>query len=111
MTRKEREKLWSPLRETGRANWNEEQVKINEEINCMDMIDSIICYNSRDLDYILNDHYMESFINRLGIERVKELIQGQIDEKPYIIKNVYTDCEGLTYNTLIFKDEEGYIYE
>jgi hypothetical protein len=54
---------------------------------------------------------MESFINRLGIERVKELIQGQIDEKPYIIKNVYTDCEGLTYNTLIFKDEEGYIYE
>ena len=109
MTRKEVEavkekELWI----TDRSNWNKKQQRIDAELSCIEMIDSIICYGSCDYDYVINNRYLESYIDELGLDKVKELVKGQIDEKPYIKRDVYTDNEGLTYNSLIFKDEEGY---
>ena len=112
MTRKERKEIKEKsLWITERKNWNKKQQKLDAELSCTEMIDSIICYGEKDFDKILNDRYLMSYIQELGIEKVKKLIKGQLDEKPYIIKGVYTDCDGLTYNTMIFKDEEGYVYE
>ena len=109
MTRKERKELKEKvLWIKDRKNWNKKQQKLDAELSCMDMIDSIICYDSKDFDYILNDRYLESYINELGVEKVKKLIKGQLDEKPYIKRNIYTDNEGVSYNCLVFKDEEGY---
>lgn len=110
MTRLERKELKEKfLWIDERRDWNKKQQKLDAEISCMDMIDSIICYVKSDFDYIINDSYLESYIEELGIEKVKELVTGQLEENPIIKRNVYTDCDGLTYNSLIFKDEEGYI--
>ena len=111
MTRKERRDLREKyLYINERKNWNKKQKQLDAELCCMEMIDSIICYGAKniDLDSILNDRYMKTYIEELGVEKAKELIQGQLDEKPIIKHNVYTDCEGLTYNSMVYKDEEGY---
>lgn len=90
---------------------DDEKERLKQELSCIGMIDSVICYGKCDVDYILNNKYIKEYIDSLGFERVKELAEGQVNENPYIKKNVYTDCDGLSYNALIFKDEEGYIYE
>lgn len=112
MTRKEREilkeeKLWIDERK----DWSDEQKTLDAEISCMDMIDSIMCYGKQDFDYIITNDYLQRYIDELGIEHVKTLIINQLNEKPYIKRNVATDSEGLTYNSMFFKDDEGYIYE
>ena len=112
MTKKERKAIKEQfLWITERKNWSKEQKKLDCEISCREMIDSIICYGKQEFNYVISDKYLESYIEELGLEKVEELVQEQLDEKPLVKRNVYTDCEGLTYNSLIFKDEEGYVYE
>lgn len=110
MTRKEREQFKHDNELYFCEKQDDKKEELKRELQCMEMIDSIICYGAKniDLDSILNDRYMKSYIEDLGIKKVKKLIQGQLDEKPLIKYNTYTDYEGLTYNSMIYKDEEGY---
>lgn len=82
----------------------EEKLK---ELNCVEMINSIICYGnylkSSPEEVIKKEiRRLYDYITVLGEDVVKELIEGQ----QYVIKgiqyNVYTDYEGCSYNSLVF---------
>lgn len=82
-------------------------------ISCVDMIDSIICYHCygmtaeqvMEYEETAYHNYLEDYVKELGKNVVLELIQGQIDCIVEIRMNVFTDDEGLSYNTLIYNDE------
>lgn len=78
-----------------------------KELNCVEMINSILCYG----DYLKSSpeevikketRRLNKYIVLLGEDKVKELIKGQ----QYVIKgikyNVYTDYEGCSYNSLVY---------
>lgn len=86
------------------------------EYNLIEMVNSIYCYNNygNDYDKYLNDKYImnyyldKSYCNgkgRLTKNNVERIVKKQVDylyKNARIIHNVYTDNEGLTYNSLIF---------
>lgn len=83
-----------------------------EELSCVDMINSLLCYGyggRSDAAAILHDElnsyhsYLAAYVDTLGEKRVIKLIQGQIDDIERVGYSVYTDSEGCTYNTLIWK--------
>lgn len=100
MTRKEQEALGHSMYDT-------------PETACINMIDSIICYGGfgKTAEQILEGqekayhNYLEQYVEKLGREKVLELIQGQLDDIAYILENVGTDCEGLSYNSIVYRDE------
>lgn len=86
------------------------------EYNLIEMVNSIYCYDNygNDYDKYLNDKYImnyyldKSYCNgkgRLTKNNVERIVKKQVDylyKNARIIHNVYTDNEGLTYNSLIF---------
>ena len=86
------------------------------EYSLVQMVDSVYCYDNygNNYDKYLNDKYImnyyldKSYCNgkgRLSKEVVEEVVKNRVDylcENARIIHNVYTDNEGLTYNSLIF---------
>ena len=85
----------------------------NEEniINCIDMIHSILAYSPEvnwEVDIVLNDDYMKKYIGRLGIDKVRDLVEQEVNEfknNVVIDKDVYTDSEDVSYNSITFKNE------
>lgn len=86
-----------------------------KELSCISMINSLLCYgHGREIDAktVLqreqsHDHsYLAQYVDSLGEAKVIQLIQNQIDEIAYIKRSVYTDGEGLTYNSIVWKNEE-----
>ena len=85
----------------------------NEEniINCIDMIHSILAYSPEvnwEVDIVLNDDYMKKYIGRLGIDKVSDLVEQEVNEfknNVVIDKDVYTDSEDVSYNSITFKNE------
>lgn len=81
-----------------------------EIINTIEMIHSILTYTSEanwNVDYVMNNKYMQSHIKELGEEKVKELTEQEIEEykQATINKDVYTDSEDVSYNSVTFKDD------
>lgn len=81
-----------------------------EIINTIEMIHSILTYTSEanwNVDYVMNNKYMQSHIKELGEEKVKELAEQEIEEykQATINKDVYTDSEDVSYNSVTFKDD------
>ena len=85
----------------------------DRELSCISMIDSILCYNCRgwkDAERVLayeessRYNYLADYVNLFGREKVLELIQGQIDSIESISVNVFTDSEGLSYNSINYKN-------
>lgn len=86
------------------------------EYNLIEMVDSIYCYDNygNDYDKYFNDKYIKNYYldksycngkGRLTKEVVEEVVKNRVDylyKNARIIHNVYTDNEGLTYNSLIF---------
>ena len=86
------------------------------EYNLIEMVNSIYCYNNYGNDYnkyfndkYIKDYYLDkSYCNgkgRLTKNDVERIVKKQVDylyKNARIIHNVYTDNEGLTYNSLIF---------
>lgn len=86
------------------------------EYNLIEMVDSIYCYDNygNDYDKYFNDKYIKNYYldksycngkGRLSKEVVEEVVKNRVDylyKNARIIHNVYTDNEGLTYNSLIF---------
>lgn len=93
-----------------------------KELRCLEMINSQLAYDSDFrfskmalLNYSpeavlrkdLNGYrsYLLEYVELLGRARVLELIQEQMDSIESIKVGVFTDSEGLTYNSIIYKQE------
>ena len=86
------------------------------EYNLIEMVNSIYCYDNygNDYDKYFNDKYIKNYYldksycngkGRLTKNNVERIVKKQVDylyKNARIIHNVYTDNEGLTYNSLIF---------
>lgn len=84
-----------------------------EEMSCIDMINSILAYGGFGMtaEEIMQHqeqscyNYLAKYVNLFGRARVVELIQGQIDSILSIHSSVFTDDEGVTYNSIVWKNE------
>lgn len=88
-------------------------LRYSSETSCIDMIHSILTYSDPEtwtVDNILKDHYLQKYINELGKDTVAALIQQEIDEyqNATINYNDFTDSEGVSYNSVRFRDDESY---
>lgn len=111
-----------------------EKQKRYEELQCVGMINSILAYDwtgCHELPLVVYDKnykmiisgflpytsegvlehdlrglhpYLKQYVDKLGRQRVLELIQGQMDSVEKVQTNVYTDSEGCTYNSIIYKE-------
>lgn len=93
-----------------------EQKKQYEKLLCVGMINSVIAYDwhngqtaKRLLDWELNDRYhsyLEEYVDKFGYDTVLALVQGQLDDIKSIERDVFTDNEGVSYNSIIWKNKE-----
>ena len=93
-----------------------EDEQLYKELSCIEMINSCLTYGDdpfREIDKWWYGHgickrsYMSDYEDELGKESVRELYEMQKEEfsKATILHNVYTDSEGLSYNSVRFADE------
>lgn len=93
-----------------------EQKRQYEKLFCVSLINSVIAYDWYEgqtakelLDWELNDRYhsyLEEYVNKLGYDEVLALVQGQLDDIVSIERDVFTDDEGLSYNSITWKNKE-----
>lgn len=83
--------------------------KEQTECSCIDMINSILCYqcagytNAESVfkhEQQAYHNYLAQYTEKLGRNRVIELIQGQINSIKKINRAVFTDSDGLSYNSI-----------
>ena len=119
MTDKELEIRRKILRDKGVDRYTNtgspKEIKQSWELNCIDMINSILAYGGFgfEAEEVMRrqetswHNYLEDYLKKLGRKRIVELIQGQINDIERIEHNVFTDDEGCTYNSIIWKNEEA----
>ena len=82
---------------------------------CREMIDSLLAYNYRNVKNAIivlegqkmaRYNYLDEYIEKLGEKRVLRLIEEQINDIVRVDTNVLIDDEGLSYNAIIWKDDE-----
>ena len=85
----------------------------DKELLCIDMINSILCYNCKgykDAEKVMEyeekayHNYLAEYVELLGRDRVISLIQEQIDSIDSISHAVFTDSEGVVYNSINWKN-------
>lgn len=86
--------------------WTEEEKLISRELDCRDIINSILCYDG--VDNVLQNIYLQKYIDELGLNIVVRLVEEQISdfEKAIVKRNIHTDSEGISYNSIIWADEQ-----
>ena len=86
----------------------------DRELWCIEMINSILAYNGAgmtDAEAVMQmeerayHNYLADYVELFGRDKVVALIQGQIDSMSHVKAGVFTDNEGVTYNSIIWKDE------
>lgn len=88
----------------------------SKEVSCIEMINSCLIYGDDPFEKhdkwwygkgYCERSYMDDYIDELGEARVNELVEGQKESlrKATIRVGVYTDCEGLSYNSVTWADE------
>lgn len=107
MTDKELQKIKDSL-----PKWdeqNEEEKKLDNELSCREMINSILIYGylNNTVDEIYENKYLRGYKKDISEERIKELIKEQQEDlkKSKINQDVYTDSEGVTYNSVSWYDD------
>lgn len=83
-----------------------------EELSCISMINSILAYRwwGDDAESVMRReekayyNYLAEYVELFGREKVVELIQGQIDSIKEIKRNVHTDSEGVSYNSVVWNE-------
>ena len=77
--------------------------EIGRMTNAFSMIVSIITYGKSDItiEEIVNDKYLTG--NSYQTDKKEEIAKYLLENIDKIEQNTYTDCEGLTYNTVHFK--------
>ena len=108
------EQMWKSREENGKST--PEQRRQYEKFLCISMINSVIAYDWYEgqtakelLDWELNDRYhsyLEEYVEKLGYDEVLALVQEQLDDIVSIERDVFTDNEGLSYNSIIWKNKE-----
>lgn len=93
-----------------------EQKRQYEKFMCLRMINSIIAYHwyegqtaKRLLDWELNDRhhsYLKEYVNKFGYDEVLSLVQDQLDDTKFVERDVFTDGEGVSYNSITWKEKE-----
>ena len=83
-------------------NWTKEQKQLNNELDCIEMINSCLTYR-----YDFMKYWSKRYIENLGFDKVKELYDEQVEYFKHctIIVGSGTDCEGNVYNSVI--ENEG----
>lgn len=86
-----------------------------DEKRCVRMLNSMIAYDwdrketaKEFLDRIEGTHtyeYIKEYVEELGIDKVAELMQRQIDDVDRIVY-AGTDSDGIDYNSIIWKDSK-----
>ena len=104
----ELKKTLPPITRLNYDSWSEEEKQLDKEISCREMINSCLSYKT---DF-LNSKYSEDYIKELGKDRVKELYNEQLKHfnNCVLINNVYEDSEGVTYNSVVDPEDDGYIH-
>lgn len=91
-----------------------QEYKMREEVlSCIDMINSILAYDwsGQDAEWVMQHeenaykNYLEDYVKLFGRDSVVGLIREQINSIKTIKRNVHTDGEGVTYNSIIWRDE------
>lgn len=83
--------------------------------NAWRMVSSILAYdwtrkdrNAKELlDWELNDRYhsyLKDYVDKLGYGTILNLIQQEMDDIDHIEIAVFTDSDGLTYNSIVYKN-------
>jgi hypothetical protein len=87
-----------------RSEWSEKEKKIDRELSCRDMINSILCYDGKK--DVIKNRYLYDYIKELGVDVVQRLIDEQIEDfdKATVLRGVHTDSEGISYNSIIWAD-------
>lgn len=82
-----------------------EQERLSRELQCRDMINSILCYKGKE--NLVNNEYLADYINNLGYDIVRRLCDEQIAdfENATVKYNVHTS-EGVSYNSIIWADDK-----
>lgn len=83
-----------------------------KELSCISMISSILAYNwfGEDAEQVMQmeergyKNYLAEYVALFSRKRVVELIQEQINSIKNIKRNVHTDGEGVTYNSIIWNE-------
>lgn len=104
-----RGKLYSDL--------SDEERRLYEELSCRSMINSILAYTKIDwtgdrpsAKEIVDaqekkyKNYLKEYIDFLGKDRVIELVQEQMDIIEDVDWDISTDSEGLSYNSIKYKE-------
>lgn len=90
-----------------------EQCRQYEELSCRNMINSCLIYGSAHYhfyDPITQQfgHYAMDYVKSLGKKTVVRLYNEQVEDfsKAIVETDVYTDSEGVSYNSCIWEDEQ-----
>lgn len=87
--------------------------RLSRELDCRNMINSCLTYGSiktfwEECPWRFGDKsYAAPYIRDLGMERVKEIAADQeadFHNRATVKSCVYTDSEGLTYNSVIWRE-------
>ena len=82
------------------------------ELSCISMINSILAYNwfGEDAEQIMQyeekayKNYLAEYVALFSRKKVVELIQEQINSIKNIKRNVHTDNEGVSYNSIVWNE-------
>ena len=97
--------------------WTEEQKQMDYELSCRETINSCLAYHGEKFGRIAfweevegrwgDKSYAAPHVRVLGRERVEELFDEQLKDfrKATVHLSVFTDDEGLTYNSIQWADE------
>ena len=76
---------------------------INNEKNLKDMIKSCYAYGGADRDTYNFERYIEPYRKHFTAKKFEEIYTSYLQElilNYSVINNVYTDCDGCSYNEL-----------
>ena len=83
-----------------------EEKEIHDRISCIETINSCIAYCSCNLDHIVRNDYMQRHVDKLGLDAVTRLVQGQLNDVVGVKYCVYEDSEGCSYNSIVWKEDK-----
>ena len=95
-------------------NWTDAERRLYDELSCREMVNSCLCYGSI-ADFWRVDpwrwgeykSYAERHVRALGRERAEEICKEQEADirRARILRNVHTDSEGVSYNSIRWEDD------
>lgn len=108
------EQMWKSREENGKST--PEQRRQYEKLLCIEMINSVIAYDwymgetakkllDRELSH-KHRSYLEEYVNKFGYDEVLALMQSQLDDIKFVERDVFTDGEGVSYNSITWKEKE-----